>query len=231
VQLRARAYNPELGRFLQRDPYAGSLHSPLSLNRQSYVQNNPVNLVDPSGLKPAALRGDWLERASCSLVDTLNAASEVLSRGGGSAFGGAGRGGGQCSGGTGGSGGGGSALGGPTIFTHFTDAAGVAGITGLDPASLVAGVAQSVRELRFGYGANQFFAIDEGDIFVTDLPVNASSRQLAAIGVFGARQGYAIQFSGEDAANSGIIVRGVTNHIYVIPGGSVIGPGTLTRVR
>jgi RHS repeat-associated protein len=53
VQLRARVAYPDEGRLLQRDRFAGSLTRPQSLNRYTYVQNNPVNLVDPSGLAPA----------------------------------------------------------------------------------------------------------------------------------------------------------------------------------
>ncbi len=42
----ARYYDPEIGRFLQRDPIgiAGGL------NTYAYCQNNPVEVVDPSGL-------------------------------------------------------------------------------------------------------------------------------------------------------------------------------------
>jgi RHS repeat-associated protein len=43
---RARAYSPELGRFLQTDP-AGIKGG---LNLYAYVQNDPMNAVDPSGL-------------------------------------------------------------------------------------------------------------------------------------------------------------------------------------
>jgi RHS repeat-associated protein len=50
IYLRARMYDPVIGRFLQRDPIAGKLRTPLSLNRYSYVRNNPTSLVDPSGL-------------------------------------------------------------------------------------------------------------------------------------------------------------------------------------
>ncbi len=47
--LRARYYDPTIGRFLTRDPLPGSTRSPQSLNPYPYVQNNPVNRVDPTG--------------------------------------------------------------------------------------------------------------------------------------------------------------------------------------
>jgi RHS repeat-associated protein len=49
LHLRARAYDPGTGRFLQRDPVAGAGAVPTTLNRYAYVLNNPVNHVDPSG--------------------------------------------------------------------------------------------------------------------------------------------------------------------------------------
>lgn len=49
VYLRARFYHPVLGRFLQRDSFAGFQRRPQSLNRYSYTENNPVNQRDPSG--------------------------------------------------------------------------------------------------------------------------------------------------------------------------------------
>lgn len=48
--LRARYYNPELGRFTARDPFEGFLTEPLSLAKYPYVHGNPVNATDPSGL-------------------------------------------------------------------------------------------------------------------------------------------------------------------------------------
>jgi RHS repeat-associated protein len=41
------------GRFLSPDPYMGSMDvsNPQTLNRYSYVANNPTNAVDPSGMK------------------------------------------------------------------------------------------------------------------------------------------------------------------------------------
>ncbi len=49
-----RRYNRWFARFEQPDPYGGSynLGNPQSLNRYPYVQNDPVNFVDPSGLMP-----------------------------------------------------------------------------------------------------------------------------------------------------------------------------------
>jgi RHS repeat-associated protein len=49
-----RRYNRWHSRFDQPDPYGGSydLTDPQSFNRYSYVQNDPVNFVDPSGLCP-----------------------------------------------------------------------------------------------------------------------------------------------------------------------------------
>lgn len=49
VYLRARHYNPALGRFLQRDSFGGFAQRPQSLNRYSYAGSNPVNYSDPSG--------------------------------------------------------------------------------------------------------------------------------------------------------------------------------------
>jgi RHS repeat-associated protein len=48
--LRNRVYDPSIGRFLTRDPLRGSALSPQTQNRYVYVENNPVNRVDPSGL-------------------------------------------------------------------------------------------------------------------------------------------------------------------------------------
>ena len=42
--LKARYYNPVIGRFTQMDTYLGD-----GLNLYAYVQNNPVRYVDPSG--------------------------------------------------------------------------------------------------------------------------------------------------------------------------------------
>ncbi|MBI2940492.1 MAG: RHS repeat-associated core domain-containing protein, partial [Chloroflexi bacterium] len=55
VYLRARMYDPQIGRFLQRDPLIGAIRSPLSLNRFGYALANPLSFVDPSGFEIARI--------------------------------------------------------------------------------------------------------------------------------------------------------------------------------
>lgn len=45
----ARLYDPALGRFIMADSIVPNSKNPQSLNRYSYVRNNPINFVDPSG--------------------------------------------------------------------------------------------------------------------------------------------------------------------------------------
>jgi len=45
----SRYYDSELGRFLKPDTVIPDPLDPQSLNRYSYVRNNPINLMDPSG--------------------------------------------------------------------------------------------------------------------------------------------------------------------------------------
>lgn len=47
--LRARWYDPSMGRFINEDSYEGELNDPLSQNLYAYVSNNPLRYVDPSG--------------------------------------------------------------------------------------------------------------------------------------------------------------------------------------
>ena len=50
--LRARYYDPVVGRFTQQDSYSGDIAQPLSLNYYAYCYNNPVQHVDRSGNVP-----------------------------------------------------------------------------------------------------------------------------------------------------------------------------------
>jgi RHS repeat-associated protein len=47
-----RKYDSSQGRWTTPDPLSGNAGNPQSFNRYSYVQNDPVNLVDPAGLEP-----------------------------------------------------------------------------------------------------------------------------------------------------------------------------------
>jgi len=48
----ARYYDPQTGRWIERDLKGGILENPMSLNRYVYCYNNPLLYVDPDGLAP-----------------------------------------------------------------------------------------------------------------------------------------------------------------------------------
>ena len=56
VYLRARYYEPGVGRFITRDTYTGESDEPLSLHLYTYCYNNPVDYLDDSGNCPIV---DW----------------------------------------------------------------------------------------------------------------------------------------------------------------------------
>ncbi|WP_322922120.1 RHS repeat-associated core domain-containing protein [Paenibacillus campi] len=47
--LNARYYDPSMGRFINQDTHEGQINNPLSQNVYTYVQNNPLIYVDPTG--------------------------------------------------------------------------------------------------------------------------------------------------------------------------------------
>jgi RHS repeat-associated protein len=51
IHMNGRTYDPELGRFMSADPNIDGAANPQGYNRFSYLQNNPLNAIDPSGYK------------------------------------------------------------------------------------------------------------------------------------------------------------------------------------
>jgi len=76
-----RYYNPGFGRWSQQDPVRGHLDDPTSLNRYLYAGDDPVNLVDPSGLGSITITGKCLGAIALALLGTsggLWALGEIL---------------------------------------------------------------------------------------------------------------------------------------------------------
>jgi RHS repeat-associated protein len=55
--LRARQYDPHLGRFISRDPILGKFEEPLTLHKYLYCRNDPILFIDPDGLWAAYITG------------------------------------------------------------------------------------------------------------------------------------------------------------------------------
>jgi RHS repeat-associated protein len=49
INMGGRSYDPAIGQFLRADPHGGVLGASQSLNRYSYVWNNPLGMTDPTG--------------------------------------------------------------------------------------------------------------------------------------------------------------------------------------
>ncbi|WP_139487956.1 RHS repeat domain-containing protein [Brevibacillus dissolubilis] len=58
--LRARYYDPSVGRFITEDTYKGQVDNPLSLNRYTYVHNNPLRFIDPTGHWSTDITLNWM---------------------------------------------------------------------------------------------------------------------------------------------------------------------------
>ena len=61
IHMNGRIYDPFLGRFLQADPIIQDPYDTQSLNRYSYVMNNPLSYTDPTGY--VRLRDGWWRTA------------------------------------------------------------------------------------------------------------------------------------------------------------------------
>ena len=55
INMRGRLYDPKIGRFLTADPFVTNPLRSQGWNRYAYVENNPLNAIDPSGLGAALM--------------------------------------------------------------------------------------------------------------------------------------------------------------------------------
>jgi RHS repeat-associated protein len=68
VHMNGRVYDPLTGRFISADPFVQESLNSQSLNRYSYVANNPLSLIDPSGFSFISKIGKKIGRALKSVV-------------------------------------------------------------------------------------------------------------------------------------------------------------------
>ncbi len=62
IHMNGRIYDPVLGRFMNADPVVQAPTNLQSLNRYSYVLNNPLTLTDPSGHVSLRQFGRWMDK-------------------------------------------------------------------------------------------------------------------------------------------------------------------------
>ncbi len=72
IDLRARWYSPQIGRFMSSDTWSGNNAKPMSYNSWLYVYGNPINKVDPSGMIPTLQgieNGEFVYSCHCGWLD------------------------------------------------------------------------------------------------------------------------------------------------------------------
>ncbi|WP_240422044.1 RHS repeat-associated core domain-containing protein [Paenibacillus periandrae] len=80
IYLRARYYDPTIGRFISQDTVEGDLNNPLSLNLYTYVQNNPLRYTDPSGHSVCGFSGyvrEWCDAVQSMFVSKAQAGMDA----------------------------------------------------------------------------------------------------------------------------------------------------------
>jgi len=70
IHMNGRVQDPTIGRFLSADPFVPNPLSGQSFNRYSYVVNNPLSLIDPSGFDETNADGNGYDEDT-SVLDSL----------------------------------------------------------------------------------------------------------------------------------------------------------------
>jgi len=68
IHMNGRVQDPIIGRMISADPLIGDLTNPQTLNRYSYVMNNPLSFTDPSGFCNAGLESN---EGGCAPIDEI----------------------------------------------------------------------------------------------------------------------------------------------------------------
>ena len=79
--LRARQYNPHIGRFTSRDPVFGEFKEPMTLHPYLYCLNDPVNRTDPEGRSSALVLANPILTGAALYAHGLNLATYSVSSG------------------------------------------------------------------------------------------------------------------------------------------------------
>ena len=80
LYMNARYYNPATARFLSQDSYTGSAFDPWTQHLYAYCNNNPVNMIDPTGHNPLLI-SLLVAITAVTLTGCNNQASDVESTG------------------------------------------------------------------------------------------------------------------------------------------------------
>ncbi len=80
LYMNARYYNPSTARFLSQDTYTGSAFDPWTQHLYAYCNNNPINMIDPTGHNPLLI-SLLVAITAVILTGCNNQASDVESTG------------------------------------------------------------------------------------------------------------------------------------------------------
>jgi RHS repeat-associated protein len=78
--LRARWYDPAVGRFNQLDPFFGNLQNPQSLHKYLYTHGDPVNFADPSGMIDGGMLSSLVSMTIQFGQQALNLTAQMFAR-------------------------------------------------------------------------------------------------------------------------------------------------------